>query len=867
VDSRGRWSRFGASADLPPNPSNGLVTSTFRFGHFELCPESRQLLVDGQPASLGARAFDVLHALMERRDRLVTKAELLDLVWPGLVVEENNLQVQISTLRKLLGSQVVATIPGRGYRFTAVADHEPPAAAPPPSGAAVALSADVGARRTNLPDELPPLYGRDDDLPAVRALIESHKLVTIVGAGGIGKTRLAEAAVHVLPERFADGVWFIDFAPVSDPALAASTVASTLNLRLGAEPRADAVADLLRTREMLIVFDNCEHLLDAVAAIAVALRQVAPRIRLLTTSQEPLKLPDEQMYRLDTLALPSDASVESATHAGAVALFVARVQTQDPHFELRDDNVGQVIDICRRLDGIALAIELAAARVPLLGVAGVCARLDERFRFLTAGARFAPRRHQTLRAALEWSCSMLTADESAVFRRLGAFVGGFGLDAAQRVGADDAIDPWAVLEILGNLVDKSLVVADARGEPRYRLLETGRAFALEQLAAAGETEGAVRNHALAMLETFEQSRQERWTTPTQVRLERYLPDLDNLRAALAWATGPQGDPDVLVALAGAACWLWLSGALQAEGLRWCEQVIARIGPATPPQLAARLYLDYAEMSHNQSLSARDAHAATLRATELYRDLGDRQGLYLALARQAVVLARKGEVAAAEIALQQAAELHDAGWPKAVRQPMLSARAFILSANGPPSEVRAAWEERLRLEQDIGDTRLMVMSLSNLVDSILAEGDVEQAIVRGRELVTLVRNERFSGYESFALGNLSAAYTAAGQLDEALRVARESVPPLRQQGAIGGFFDHFAMLAFKRGHVAAAALTLGCAEARYAQSGYQRGPNEQKVRDALRQSLQEALGPAELGRAMQEGAGLSDDAVTALALQD
>ena len=830
-------------------------------------PESRQLFVDGQPAVLGARAFDVLHALMERRDRLVTKNELLDLVWPGLVVEENNLQVQISTIRKLLGPQVVTTIPGRGYRFTAVRDDEPPRATTFPSGPASALSAAPEARLTNLPEELPPLYGRDEDLSAVRALIEAHKLVTIVGAGGIGKTRLAQAAVHALADRYADGVWFVDLAPVSDPALTASTVARTLNLRLGADPQADALADLLRTGEMLIVFDNCEHLLDAVAGLATALRRVAPRIRLLTTSQEPLKLPDEQMYRLGTLALPSEVSVESARQAGAVALFTARVQTLDPYFELCADNVGHVIDICRRLDGIALAIELAAARVPLLGVEGLRARLDERFRILTAGARFAPRRHQTLRAALEWSYALLSAAEMAVFRRLGVFVGSFGLDAAQQVGADNAIDPWVVLEILGNLVDKSLVVADVRGEPRYRLLETGRAFGLEQLAAAGETEGAVHAHALALLTTFERSRQERWATSMQVRLERYLPDLDNLRAALAWAAGPQGDADVLVALAGAACWIWQYGLLQAEGQRWCERVIARLGLATPPQLAARLYLDYAEMSDNQSLAAEKAEIAALRAISLYRDLGDRQGLYLALARHSQVHARKGDIGVAEAALQQAAELHDATWPLALRQPMLSARALILSAQGRLSEARAAWEERLRLEQEMGDTRLMVISLNNLIDAIFAQGDVAEAIVRGRELVTMVRNERFSGYESFALGNLCAAYTGAGQLDDALRVARESAPLLRQQGAIFRFFDHYAMLAFKRGHIAASALTLGCAETRIAQSGYRRGPNEQRVRDTLMRSLQEALGAAELTRTLQEGAGLTDDAATALALAD
>ena len=348
---------------------------TYRFGRFELNPATRQLLVDKQSALVGARAFDVLLALIERRDRVVTKNELLDLVWPGLVVEENNLQVQVSALRKALGPQAVSTIPGRGYRFVAALENDPAPAQSHPSES-VTLSATAGAKLTNLPEELPLLYGRDEDLAAVRSLIDAHKLVTIVGAGGIGKTRLARATVHSLRDRYVDGVWFVDLAPVSDPALTASTVASTLNLRLGADSRPDEIADMLRTNAMLIVLDNCEHLLEAVAELATTLRRVAPQVQLLATSQMPLKVPAEQMYRLGTLAVPVEASAAIARQAGAVALFTARLQAVDSRFELNDENVGDVIDICRRLDGIALAIELAAARVPLLGVAGLRGRLD-----------------------------------------------------------------------------------------------------------------------------------------------------------------------------------------------------------------------------------------------------------------------------------------------------------------------------------------------------------------------------------------------------------------------------------------------------------------------------------------------------------
>jgi len=280
-----------------------------------------------------------------------------------------------------------------------------------------------------------------------------------------------------------------------------------------------------------------------------AMYRYAPQVRVLTTSQEPLKLADEQVYRLGTLALPDKLTVQGAEHFGAVALFVARAKAALPQFALTDANVATVIEICRRLDGIPLAIELAAARVPLLGVEGLCVRLNDRFRVLTAGARLALRRHQTLRAALEWSYGLLDAGEQAVFRRLGVFAGSFDLDSAQRVVASNGIDQWAALDALGALVDKSLVVAETGTEPRYRLLETGRAFALEQLAAAGETSAAVDRHARAMLALFECSHEKRWTMSTQKALECYLADVDNLRAALDWAASPEGSDELLIALA------------------------------------------------------------------------------------------------------------------------------------------------------------------------------------------------------------------------------------------------------------------------------------------------------------------------------
>src|SRR5882672_470153 len=423
-----------------------MISETWRFGRIEVRPAERVLLVDSKAAKLGARAFDLLLALVERRDRIVAKNELLDTVWPGLVVEENNLQVHISTLRKLLGPQVIATVPGRGYRFTAAPDDSAArhavaavsAAAPAASWATPSAASAVAATAplTNLPADLPPLYGRDEDLPALRALIEAHKVVTVVGAGGIGKTALAQALAHQLRGEFEDGVWLVELAPVADATLVATTVAGVLRVELGAAAPIETLAGELAASRMLLVLDNCEHLLLAVAELVSALRRAAPNVQLLATSQEPLKVAQEHAYRLSALALPAEAGIESARQAGAVALFEARARAAQPQFALNEKNLAAVVEVCRRLDGIALAIELAAARVPLLGIEGLRARLNERFRVLTGGARLALRRHQTLRAALDWSHGLLTHEEQTVFRRLGVFAGSFGLDSAQRVTAD-----------------------------------------------------------------------------------------------------------------------------------------------------------------------------------------------------------------------------------------------------------------------------------------------------------------------------------------------------------------------------------------------------------------------------------------------
>lgn len=516
------------------------MASSHRFGRFEVRTAQRLLLADGRRIEIGARAYDLLVALIEHRDRVMAKGELLDLVWSGLVVEEHNLATQISTLRKLLGVGVIATVPGRGYRFTAEVAYDVRDDAQKP----LLDSARTGGARahipTNLPVELPPLYGREDDIEAVCKLIKTQRLVTVVGAGGIGKTRLAEAAVHGLQERHPDsicpdGVWLVDLAPLTDAAMLPDAVAHALGIRLHGhgKPCDELVAALAMMRAMLVL-DNCEHVTDAVASLSQALLDHAPGVRLLATSQVPLALPAEHLFRLEPLAVPAKRDEAHALDHGAVRLFVERVRTLDRHFALSTNNLGPVVDICRQLDGLPLAIELAAARVPLFGVQGVHDRLGKRFQVLAAASRNRPKRQRTLRATLDWSYSLLNDDEKRVLRRLGVFSGGCTVEAAQRVASGGEMDESGVLEVLGRLVDKSLVVAD-RGElSRLRLLESVRAYAIERLHDAGELTSSHQRHSeyfLALFRSFAEALDAGAMTEAQFEEARHV-ESDNLREAV-----------------------------------------------------------------------------------------------------------------------------------------------------------------------------------------------------------------------------------------------------------------------------------------------------------------------------------------------
>lgn len=453
-------------------------TSSLSFGPFELDMRSVQLRRAGRPVPLRARPLALLQAFLRRPGELLTKDALLSEAWPGVIVEENNLQVQVSVLRKLLGAGAITTLPARGYRFEL----------PVRSG-----SSGAWAEACSGHDEL---LGRESELAQLVDWLGRERLVSLCGTGGVGKTRLAREAVVALTPQ---SCCWVDLAAQTDPALIAATVLE--QAQGGAEPppsaalAADRLAAWLEHRPTLLVLDNVEHLLDAVATAVASWLARHPALRILVTSRAPLQLPQEQVLRLLPLPVPTDINAEQDPGA-AVALFTRRACATNDRFRLDASTLPEVVSICRRLDGLPLALELAAARVAGLGLAGIKALLDERFQLLTSARRESSGRHHALRTVYDWTYSLLSDTEQTVFRRLGVMAAPLTLDelVGLLAGPRDApLEPWACYDALAGLVDHSLLHLDEADPPRYALLESARAYALTRLREAREVE--VLDHA------------------------------------------------------------------------------------------------------------------------------------------------------------------------------------------------------------------------------------------------------------------------------------------------------------------------------------------------------------------------------------
>ena len=477
------------------------------FGRFRVSPHRRELIADGQPIKLGGRAFDVLMALIEARGAVVGKDALMARVWPDRIVEENSLQAQIMALRAAFGAErgLIRTVSGRGYQLTGDIRILPASPDERAGAAAGAVQPTSALPPTNLPGPISELIGRDDELREILTLAAAHRLVTLTGPGGIGKTRLALAVARRLLPEFADGVWLAEFSSLSDPGLVPATVAAAVGLELGGgEVSARRVAQALADRRLLLVLDTCEHAIAAATVMAEAVLRAGSATRIIATSREPLRAEGEQIYPVPPLGVPA-AEGEDPWQYGAVRLFVERARAAGPHFA-PDRVVAMIAAICQRLDGIPLAIELAAARVAAFGIEELSARLDDRFQLLTGGRRTALPRHQTLRATFDWSYELLAEPERVILRRLAVFAGFFSLEAAGAVAASPEAAPSEIVDGVSSLVAKSLVAAEIDSAiARYRLLDTTRAYALEKLGDSGELEAVARRHAEYYRDLFERA--------------------------------------------------------------------------------------------------------------------------------------------------------------------------------------------------------------------------------------------------------------------------------------------------------------------------------------------------------------------------
>jgi predicted ATPase/DNA-binding winged helix-turn-helix (wHTH) protein len=560
---------------------NSQFKDAFSFGPFSLFAAERLLKKADEPIPLGGRALDVLIALVERAGEVVAHKELISSVWPDVTVEDANLRAHIAALRKALGdgrdgARYVTNISGRGYCFVAPVTRSSARQTVPVTGFTTT------ERVQNLPPRLTRMVGRDDTVRALAQQLRVWRFVSIVGPGGVGKTTVAISVAHMLVDGFHDAVFFIDLAALTDPQLVPTAVASALGLMVQSQDPLAGLLAFIGDRKILLVLDNCEHVIGVAAALAERVVSEARQAHILATSREALRVESEHVHLLYSLDCPPEDAGLTAMEVlryPAAQLFMERAAASGHGAALSDIDAPIVARICRRLDGVALAIEFAAGRVGSLGIRGTAELLDSRFSLLWHGRRTALPRHQTLNAMLDWSYNLLSEREKVVLCRLSVFVGDFTLQAARSVASDTKVDEADVIDAVASLVAKSLICTTVLDESTYRLLDTTRAYAAAKLAECDEADRIARRHAIVYSKFLEHDEIIQ-SLFDEHDLSGYAPHIGNVRAALGWALSGRGDVAVGVELAAWAAPLFVKLSLLEECRAWCERTLAALDDAS-----------------------------------------------------------------------------------------------------------------------------------------------------------------------------------------------------------------------------------------------------------------------------------------------
>lgn len=738
------------SAPEPVDPSPSASDhrqATYRSGECEIDLAQRELRLGGASVPIGGRAFDLLAALVEGANELVTRDRLVDQVWPGAIIKEGAIEFHISAIRKALGAHrtIIKTVSGRGYRLlgTWSRHHADPPRSP--------LSFPSAGGSTNLPASKIDLVGRDASLEYLQQACSAYRLVTLTGTGGIGKTALGIELARSLLPTFDGDVWLVELASLADPSLVPLAVAEAIGLPTdrGAKS-AESVARDIGGRRLLLVLDNCEHLIDAATQLAESILRLSSRAIILATSRETLRTNGEHVYRVPPLDVPKHESGQAAEILGnsAVRLFLDRAEASHM-VGLRDrQNLRLIARICRHLDGMPLAIEFAAARAASLGLSQVADGLQDRFALLTTGRRTALPRHQTLRAVLDWSYALLPDAERLLLHRLAIFSGGFSFDAACAVMRDHP--PAEVADGIASLVEKSVVnLEQAASGGRWRLLETVRSYAMDKLTSTGDHAPTTRRHAEYFRDFFATFDPNANEESASADLASFTRDVDNLRAALAWAFSAAGDPRLGGQLAAAAPNFWLATSLLDECSNWIGKALANLGDSSDPEheMVLRNGLGQSLMFTEGNTSA--THANLTRALALAEAIGSIE--------------------------HQKRSVHGL-WQISLRSVELR-KALQLSRR---------YAEFARSDTDFAATHtanLMVgMSLTYLAEYAEASGLLEQAIhnypavQRQREMASLGLDALSS-----AFGHLSTCVFARGLIDAGIHAAQRSIEEAQQVG--------------------------------------------------------------------------------------